>query len=191
MARSKAHSIVGDSGGNRAELDFYPTPAYATEALMSREKFEGRVWEPAAGAGDMSQVIEKYNFNVLSTDIKYRGFGSEKSVDFINTDFYPDLIENVITNPPFKYAKEFVLTAKKVATKKIAMFLKLVFLEGQRRQEMLMDTEFPLARIYVFSKRVNLYRETLDGKGKSGGMIAFAWFVWDKSYSGKPTVDWI
>lgn len=34
---------IGANQGNRAELDFYPTPDYATEALLKLEKFEGSV----------------------------------------------------------------------------------------------------------------------------------------------------
>src|SRR5271165_95785 len=48
---SRAHSLVGISPG-RPNNDFYPTPAYATEALLDSEEFSGIIWEPACGNGD-------------------------------------------------------------------------------------------------------------------------------------------
>lgn len=106
-------------------------------------------------------------------------------------DFFKEtlLVDNIVTNPPYKYALEFVNQSKKLAKKKIAMFLKTVFLESESRYEMFLDKEFPLKTVYQFSKRVTL---TKDGiKMKNSGMISYAWYVWDKDYSGEPTIQWI
>ena len=69
------------------------------------------------------------------------------------------------------------------------MFLKTVFLESEARFEMFSDKEFPLKTLYQFSKRVTLYKE--GKKMKNSGMIAYAWFVWDRNYTGKPSIEWI
>jgi hypothetical protein len=69
------------------------------------------------------------------------------------------------------------------------MFLKTAFLEGSKRHDMFQDKQFPLKCIYQFSKRVNFGIHA--GTHKSGGMIPFAWFVWDKDYIGKPYIEWI
>jgi hypothetical protein len=53
----------------------------------------------------------------------------------------------------------------------------------------LKETEFPLKTVYQFSKRVSLYKGGV--KMKNSGMIAYAWYVWDKDYVGKPTIEWI
>ncbi|MDE8344167.1 MAG: hypothetical protein POG24_10155, partial [Acidocella sp.] len=37
--------------------DFYPTPGWATYALINSEQFEGDIWEPACGDGSMSEVL--------------------------------------------------------------------------------------------------------------------------------------
>ena len=67
------------------------------------------------------------------------------------------------------------------------MFLKTVFLESEARFEMFSDKEFPLKTMYQFSKRVTLYK---DGKKmKNSGMIAYAWFVWDRNHAGKATIE--
>lgn len=39
--------------------DFFPTPAWATYALIDNEKFVGDIWESACGNGAMSAVLGK------------------------------------------------------------------------------------------------------------------------------------
>jgi hypothetical protein len=207
---TRGHSIVGSSrkNGEREKDDFYPTPAYAVKALLEEEMFHRTIWEPACGDGAISEVLKAYQdpnlsggsgFKVVSSDIVDRGYGEHLGADF---DFlnlhYPERMNpllkgdfDIITNPPFKYATEFVLHAKKFAKNKVAMFLKLSFLEGIERKKLLFsDKEFPLSRIYVFSARVPIWKGGVQGK--NSGMIAFAWFVWDKNHTEHfPTVHWI
>lgn len=181
-----ALSIVGSSrnNGDRELDDFYPTPAYVVEELLKKEKFEGNIWECACGEGDISNVLIKNGFDVISTDLVDRGYGTQS--DFLKSNMVAD---NIITNPPYKYALEFILKAKQHTNNKIAMFLKTVFLESETRYEMFQDKEFPLKTVYQFSKRVTLYKSGI--KLKNSGMISYAWFVWDKNYVGKPTIEWI
>ena len=182
---NKHLSIVG-YGKKRAEADFYPTPESTTKALLDREKFEGLIWECASGDGAMAKAILKYTQNtVCSTDIR-KGVYGKGEVDFLKSN---GTAENIITNPPYRYAKEFVLKAKKQASQKIAMLLKLVFLEGIGRYEMFKDKEFPLKKVYVFCKRQKIYANGIIGK--NSGLIAYAWFVWDKNHKGEPTIEWI
>lgn len=176
---STAHSIVGQ-GKNRAPRDFYPTPPHATDALMKREKFVGTIWEPACGDGAMLDVIRKYH-PAVGTDIV-------SGIDFLKENALR--ADNIITNPPYNLAEQFIAHAKNRSTRKIAMLLKLAFLEGRRRYAMFQDKQFPLKTVYVFSKRITFHPQKLDDK-KTGGMIAFAWFVWDAEYCGPTTIEWI
>ena len=44
----------------RADLDgpdFFPTPAWATHALIESERFDGEIWECACGDGAMARVL--------------------------------------------------------------------------------------------------------------------------------------
>jgi hypothetical protein len=179
-------SIVGASrnNGEREIDDFYPTPAYAVEELLKRENFIGSIWECACGEGDISKVFKNKGFEVISTDLINRGYG--KQLDFLQSEL---LADNIITNPPYKLALDFVLKAKKQSSNKIAMFLKTVWLESESRYDMFQDKDFPLKTVYQFSKRVTLYKSGI--KIKNSGMIAYAWYVWDKDYVGKPTIEWI
>lgn len=96
--------------------------------------------------------------------------------------------DNIITNPPFKLAKQFVEKSLSVAKRKVAIIQRLAFMESKERYEMFTTT--PLKTVYVFSKRLNMYANGLVDKTKSG-MLAFAWYVWDKDYTGKPYIKWI
>jgi hypothetical protein len=188
LPTTKGLSIVGSSrsNGERESDDFYPTPPYAVEELLKREVFSGNIWECACGEGDISEVFKSKGFEVYSTDLIDRGYG-DGTIDFLHTHW--KTADNIVTNPPYKLALDFLLHSKKHARKKIAMFLKTVWLESESRYEMFQDTEFPLKTVYQFSKRVTLYKGGV--KMKNSGMIAYAWYVWDKDYVGKPTIEWI
>lgn len=73
----KGLSIVGSSrlNGERQEYDFYPTPSYCVEELLLRESFDGNIWECACGKGDISEVFVKKGYDIISTDLVYRGYG--------------------------------------------------------------------------------------------------------------------
>lgn len=190
FSNNRALSIVGSSraNGNRQQNDFYPTPGWCVEELLKREHFEGSMWECACGKGDISEVLKDNGFDTFSSDIiDYNGYLND-NIDFLNYNGEKKY-DNIITNPPYKYALDFVNHSKKYANNKIAMFLKTVFLESAGRYEMFQDTEFPLKTMYQFSKRVSLYKD--DKQMSAGGMIAYAWYVWDKNYTGKPTIEWI
>jgi len=180
----KAQSIVGTSPG-RNWHDFYPTPESATNALLSVETFPGTIWEPACGDGAISKVLERRGHIVRSSDLVDRGYG-EVGIDFL---MFPksEVVDHIVTNPPYNLAQDFIETALLAATGKVAMLLKLSFLEGEKRRKMFQST--PLARVHVFSKRLTMTRN--GEELRSGGMIAFAWFIWEHGYIHKPEIDWI
>jgi len=185
------------AGGNpargRVEDDFYATPMEATEALMKSEKFDGNIWECACGNGLMSEILKKYN-TVISSDLIDRGYG-KIGIDFLKTnnrDSGYDIYDNIITNPPFNLFQEFAEKALYEVNKKVALFGKLQALEGNKRATFLQNS--PLKTVYVFKKRINPLRNgnPLDENGKKWcSTMAFAWYVWEKGYEGKPTIEWI
>lgn len=183
-AQSTAYvrGIIPDAA-NREIDDFYPTPPAGTRALLSVESFEGSIWEPACGDGAISKVLEAAGYEVISTDLVDRGFGTG-GIDFLLD--YQTTADNIITNPPFKHAREFIEHALNRSRRKVAMLARLAFLEGGARKELFETT--PLARVWVFSRRLHMAR---GGEETRGGMLAFAWFVWEHSYQGCPALGWI
>ena len=178
----RAQSLVGSSEG-RADNDYYPTPPFATEALLEREKFTGLIWECACGDGAISRVLEAHNYEVLSTDLIDRGCG-EGEHDFLTSKY---IAANIVTNPPFTLAEEFIKRALERTSGKVCILAKLQFLEGAKRKIMFEST--PLRSVYVFSKRLTMTRN--GEKMKNSGMIAFCWLVWQHGYIGKPELSWI
>lgn len=170
---------------NQEKDHFYPSPPLATETLLSVEKFTGPIWEPACGDGAISKVLIANGHEVISSDLVDRGYG-ESRIDFL-MEWQPRA-PNIITNPPFKFVAPFIRNSLALTTGKVALLLRLACLEGIERGEIYRTS--PLARVWVYSSRLQIWRNG-DRTSSAGGMIAFAWFVWDKEFSGKPTIGWI
>jgi hypothetical protein len=172
---------------NRQKDDFYPTPPEGTRALLSVERFAGPIWECACGDGAISKELIDAGHEVVSSDLVPRGYG-DTNIDFL-MEWQPRA-PNIITNPPFKMAEEFALHALSLTTGKVAMLLRLAWLEGIDRKERIF-TKTPIARVHIFSKRLAILRNGEEWQGGGGGMIPFAWFVWDHAHKGKPTLGWL
>ncbi len=164
--------------------DFFPTPAWATKALVDHEPFEGRIWECACGNGAMSEVLAEAGYDVLSTDLYDRGYG-EGDIDFLSNK---RKVENVVTNPPYNAAEGFLHNALECASSKVALLLRLAFLEGKNRQNSIFIPK-PPTRVWVFSERITFYPAGAIRKGS--GTTAYAWFVWDKVGSGETELKWL
>lgn len=97
---------------------------------------------------------------------------------------------DIITNPPYKYALEFVEKALEVVEpgRKVAMFLKLQFLEGKKRKPFFLNN--PPKVVYVSSSRILCAKNGKFDEYTSSA-VAYAWFVWKKGFSGDPVIKWI
>lgn len=164
--------------------DFYPTPAWATHALLDNEEFSGDVWECACGDGAMSTVLAEAIPRVESSDLYDRGYG-EVGHDFLATKRKS---KNIITNPPYNSAQGFVEVAAQQAEEKFALLLRLAFLEGAHRARTIFS-QVPPARVWVFSERITFYPKNAVRAGT--GTTAYAWFVWDKAHLGPTELKWL
>lgn len=164
--------------------DYFPTPAWATHALIASERFEGGIWEPACGDGAMSRVLETTGLPIQSTDLFDRGYGSS-GIDFLTANSAAD---NIITNPPYNSAEAFVKAGLLQARRKVALLLRLAFAEGANRQRFIFSTR-PPTRIWVFSERITFYPAGAIQKGS--GTTAYAWFVWDQLHIGTTEMKWL
>ena len=137
----------------RVENDYYATDPKALELLLEKEEFHKTIWEPACGEGHLSKVLVRHGYHVYSTDLVYRGYGMQSKLDFLKCDL-KDFPVDIITNPPYKQATEFVEKALDVVApgRKIAMFLRLQFLEGKRRRALF--DNYPPSTVYVSSGRL-------------------------------------
>lgn len=179
----------------RENNDYYATEPKAIELLLDLEKFAPYVWECACGEGHLSEVLKRRGYKVKSSDIIHRGYEDTEVIDFLKVskeDIKNDFSRDIITNPPYKYAREFVEHALDISmdSTKIAMFLKVQFLEGKARRELF--DKHPPRVIYVASSRLLCAKNGEFEKMRQGGgsAVAYAWFVWEKGFKGSPTVRW-
>lgn len=173
----------------REQHDYYATEPKALELLLEKEQFNNSVWECACGEGHLSEALKANGYSVLSTDLVDRGYGLG-GVNFFSCTSQWD--GDIITNPPYKKAKEFVEHALDVVAEgsKVAMFLKLTFLESQSRRNLF--EKHPPKLIYVSSSRLQCAKNgdfVKYGKGV-GTAVAYAWFIWEKGFNGEPVVRW-
>ena len=135
----KTLGASNNTDADRQREDYYATEPKATEWLCKLERFEGRILEPSCGEGHMSRVLEAAGYEVVSRDLVDRGYG--EVADFLAIDNL-EWDGNIVTNPPYKYAQEFVEKALSIIPegKKVAMFLKLTFLEGKARRALFRST---------------------------------------------------
>ena len=182
----------------RAENDYYATDPIAIDKLLSVEKLSYMVWECACGAGHLSNKLREHHHMVLESDIikRVKNSGLFAFYNFLTitkTQLHIDDFD-IVTNPPYKYAKEFVLKALDLVDDghKVCMFLKLTFLEGKARYKELFS-KYPPKKIWVFSERVMCAKNgDFDGMRTGGGSaVAYAWFIWEKGYHGETIIGWI
>lgn len=170
--------------------DYYATDPKAIYKLCEVEKFSPTVWECACGEGHMVKALMENGYAVLASDIVYRGCPNTCIIDFLRTNSTTCNNLDIITNPPYKYAKEFVEHALDISAdgNKVAMFLKLTFLESKSRKALF--EKYPPKKVWVFSERV-LCAKNGDFEKNNNAAVAYAWFIWEKGYKGETTIGWI
>jgi hypothetical protein len=167
-------------------LDLYETPAVATKALLRAEPVPLGVWEPAAGRGAITRVLQDRGHDVISSDVHDYGFPLHFVGDFLTQEHMPADCDCILTNPPFQIAEKFVAHALNLAPR-VIMLLRLAFLESERRCDILEGRG--LTRVYVFRKRLPMmHRDQWAGRKANSGM-AFAWMVWDRAHTGPATIN--
>lgn len=178
---------------DREPNDYYATDPKAVEILLQHEVFSPCVWECACGGGHITKVLESHDYKVKSSDVVNRGLKDTEIIDFLEVSI-DGLCESVpmdiVTNPPYKYAKEFIEKAIDISIDgtKIAMLLKLSFLEGKARKQLF--EKHPPKRIYVFSSRIQCAKNG-DFKNADKSAVCYAWFIWEKGFAGEPVIKWV
>jgi hypothetical protein len=170
----------------RQKDDFYATDPIAVVHLLDLEPFKN-VYECACGQGHLSKILIDNGIHGKSTDSIYRGFG-EGGVDFLSSAV-SEWNGDIITNPPFTEAPEFILKALQIIPKgnKVAMFLRVQFLESQKRKQLFED--YPPKTVYISRSRISCAKDG-DFKKHKGGTTAHCWFVWQKGYKEETVLKW-
>jgi hypothetical protein len=182
-----------ETGGEIGDADFYPTPAWCTEALLAvcPPPAGLRIVEPAAGTGAMVSVFLAAGREVRAVEVRPRAlpflrelcpstWGDWLSIarggkDHRLEEACGGPIEEcaIVTNPPFAIAQEFVAATLSLGSPWVGMLLRLNVLGSRRWREIWID--YPPSTLLPLSRRPSF---TPDGKTS---MDNYAWFVWDRA----------
>ena len=149
--KKSVFATLGASNHSKQEretMDYYATEPKAIDLLASKFDIPHRVWECACGGGSLSQRLKERGHEVISTDIIDRGYeGFNGECDFLSRLFHPTIEGDyaIVTNPPYKFVTEFVLTALDVLPDGcyLCLFLKTTALESRGRWEKIYKTTPP------------------------------------------------
>ena len=196
--KTTTYAILGASNHSEKEReknDFYATNPESLEIFLKaldrdNIKLHNDIWECACGKGHLSEVLLKKGYGVISTDLIDRGYGQTgEKYDFLKINI-SDNKTDILTNPPYKYAKEFVEHSLEILQDGYysIMFLKIQFLEGKERRKLF--DKYPPKYIYVNSSR-QLCLLNGDDTNKISSAVCYCWFIWEKGYKGDPIIRWI
>jgi hypothetical protein len=92
--------------------DLFQTPNYAVDLLIPCIPIElNCVWECACGQGKISNRLISKGFEVYSTDIRgtppVNFLTDNPFYDLMESHYIYDIVDCIITNPPFSLKKEF------------------------------------------------------------------------------------
>jgi hypothetical protein len=196
-ARSAVRRAIHVSGYQREGRDFYATPAGVTEALLRHVRFRGRVWEPCCGDGAMSSVLAGHGYDVVSTDIADRGFGTP-GVDFLGCRDVPGDCRSIVTNPPYgdsgSHGEQsrsplamlgflrhaMMLTAS--VQGQLALLVRLQWIAGRRAADVM--SAGPFSAVIVLTRRIRWFEMGEDTKNPQHH---HAWVVFDHAHpAGQP-----
>ena len=188
---------IHQSGYDRKRRDFYATPHWVTEALLQHIHFRGPIWEPCCGDGAMSGIFAMHGYEVVSTDIADRGFGTP-GVDFLACRDMPEGCRSIITNPPYgdtgSHAEQsrsstamldflrhaLALTAS--VQGQLALLVRLQWIAGQRAAHVM--SAAPFAAVVVLTQRIRWFDM---GERTNRAQHHHAWVVFDHAHPpGRP-----
>ena len=190
-----SHSIISNGGvhvDDREENDFYATEPAAADLLEKAEKLSLNIWECACGKGHLSRRLSDLGHKVIASDLIDRGHGIvfdfRSFADFNTIRGVPLSEFDIVTNPPYKETESFVRRGfgRLGNGRKLCLFLKLTFLESVARDKLF--EQYPVSRIHVCRKRIKCAKNG-DFSKVSSSPTCYAWFVWEKGYTGPTIID--
>ena len=190
--KSKNMLATNGKAGERQAEDFYATNPKALEIFLeslkaNNQSLHHKVWECAAGQGHLSNLLESKGYEVRKSDLLDRGINAE-IIDFLECQ--EKWKGDILTNPPFNLAEEFVCKGMDCLEQgnKMYLFLKIQFLESKKRK--ILFEKYPPKYVYINSERQHTAKDGDFDKYKLA-TLCFCWFVWEKGHNGDTIIKWI
>lgn len=179
MTANTSSAVMQQRREAHDSLDDFPTPPWATRALIERliadlEEVPAlrSAREPAANRGHMVRPLREAFGAVDAADVHDYGAGFRVE-DYLFAPCPP--VDWTIMNPPFRLAEQFIEKALRESREGVAVFVRSAFAEGVGRHERLFSRN-PPSRIYQFAERVVLHKGRLAPEGSTA--TAYCWIVW-------------
>ena len=170
------------------DLDLYESPACAVHSIMHQQILTHYIWEPAAGNGAIVKPLREAGHVVFASDIIRRYFPLDDEIDFLKATKVPARTELICTNPPYRYATEFVEHALDLCPR-VLMLLRLSFLESRRRAPIFKARK--LVTMYQYIERLPMmHRSGWTGR-RATSSVAYAWFYFDRRNTAPATLEHI
>lgn len=203
-----------NSGYERREKEQYFTHPWCTRALMKvapLDRLRPRpVWEPAAGRGDITKVLQEFDIDVFNSDIDVSNFDSDLGTitteNFLEVPVSMDIAEEysgIITNPPYgggniiydgrkiNPAEAFVRHSLSMGVDYVAMLLRTDFNHSSRRVDVFNGLPFAYEVVLTSRPRWDWWYDKDPWEKDAGPMHNFSWFVWDRNWAGPSTQFWV
>jgi hypothetical protein len=168
------------------DLDLYETPPSAIEALLAVEILPHRIWEPAAGRNAIVNVLRAAGYEVTASDIGCGGAEVDFYADFLTLPVMPAGCAAICTNPPFQRVNTFVRHALDLAPR-VYLLLRLAFQESIGRSDILEQSG--LRTVYIFRNRLPMMHRAGWSGRRATNATPFAWFCWERGYTGPTTFN--
>lgn len=197
MAQNTSSAVMQQRSEPHKSLDDFPTPPWATRALIEFLKWKGWcssaflskefgvVREPAANRGYMVKPLTEYFRQVEASDIHDYGVGFPVQDYLFGPD--PEKVDWTITNPPFRLAEEFIDRAIRTSHEGCAFIVRSAFLESVGRYQRLFSKRPPTI-VLQFSERVVMHKGKLSKNGSTA--TAYCWVIWlNKHFAYRRATD--
>jgi hypothetical protein len=172
--------------------DYYVEEDWCSARLFEQEHFQGSILDPACGSGRIVNNARLAGYQAFGTDLKIRSKFCMQAIDFmLPTPLPKSYFQNIVCNPPFRIAIEFLKLALERYQSKMAIILPLSYLAGDQRTRWLENSE--LRRVLVFTPRPSMPPGLLVEQGfeAGGGKPDYAFYVFEKGYCGNPELGWV
>lgn len=190
----KAIGASNHTDDEREPDDFYATSPRAIDELLKYQDLQlpGKIWEPSCGTGCLSDRLKQHGYDVVSTDLIDRGYGTG-GVDFFNVHEMPDGVKCILTNPPYKFATPYVTHSLELLPDGgiLCLFLKTTFAEGKERYIKIFSSTPPVYILQCTERILCARNADFDRQARNGTAVSYAWWIWRRGYHGKTVLDWI
>lgn len=175
------------SNFEREENDQYYTEPWCTQVILKYIPNDVvRIWEPAAGRGDMVREFLTAGYMVTASDLDMGKFDRslkclKRERDFFTFNKVPDGCSAIITNPPYgTLAEDFIRHALTFDVRFVAMLLRVDWDSAGGRVDLFQDNTYGFSRkVTLLSRpRWDWWKEPEEGEVRKSPMHNYAWFIW-------------